>query len=193
MSCFLSCCFTYTHHVLWILPSVRARFGHWRVFDATDATDGEDTIQVREQMFHKCLYAPACLGAPSDDENLRKRYWAPIHHYNAYRPTSTASTAIAANAANASVATSEECLAPGGDRNKWDADTQTCLTDMSYLDLTETCNGLLGHDVVCDNDDDNDGGNDGGNTTHLCRLCDRCATQHQRESGHECSKCPPAR
>ena len=175
-------------------PSVRARFGHWRVFDAidastdtTDATDAEKTIKVREQMFQKCLYAPACLGAASDDESLRQRYWAPINQYNAYRPTATT--------ANASVATPNDCVAPeqGGDRNKWDSDTQTCLTDMSYLDLTETCNALLGHDVLCQNE----GGHIGhightGNTTHLCRLCDRCATQHQRESGHECSKCPPA-
>jgi hypothetical protein len=98
-------------------------------------------------MFQKCLYAPACLGAASDDEGIRKRYWAPIHQYDAFRPTATN--------ANASVATPDDCMAPalGGDRNKWDSDTQTCLTDISYLDLKETCNSMLGHDVLCKDED----------------------------------------
>ena len=115
--------------------------------DGAEVTDAKKTIKVREQMFQKCLYAPACLGAPSDDESIRKRYWAPINQYNAFRPTATN--------ANASAATPDECMAPavGGDRNKWDSDTQTCLTDISYLDLKETCNSMLGHDVLCKDKD----------------------------------------
>ena len=63
---------------------------------------------------------------------------------------------------------------------------------MTYLDVRETCNMVLGHDVLCK---DVEGGEAGEgsepNATHFCRLCDRCANQHQRESGNSCSKCPP--
>ena len=61
---------------------VRAKFGNWRVFDALNAkTKVKDYVKVRETMFQPCLYPPACLGAASDKEDVRERYWAPIEIY----------------------------------------------------------------------------------------------------------------
>lgn len=168
-------------HVVW--SGVRAKFGHWRVYDAV----GLDTnVMVRQQSFAECPFPPACLGAPSTDDLLRGKFFAPIGMYTALR--------IGTNETSAAElpTTQKACDDLGSDRFKWDVGKSACLADMTYLDVKETCNMVLGHDVLCK---DVEGGEAGEgsepNATHFCRLCDRCANQHQRESGNSCSKCPP--
>ena len=82
----------------------------------------------------------------------------------------------------------------GGHQNKWE--DGLCLTDMSFLDLVESCNTLQGHEILCDDPiEEGEGeGKDGQQQQqqHLCRLCDRCLPGHQREIGNTCSKCPDA-
>jgi len=182
-----------TGNVVW--KDVRAKFGNWRVFDALNAkTKVKDYVKVRETMFKPCLYPPACLGAASDKEDVRGRYWAPIEIYLKMDVTFSSmasSSGTSSGNNNASLTwipkTKADCESlANGPRNKWDEENKICLTDMSYLNLIETCNHFLGHDVNCKDQNQTD------NQTHFCRLCDRCANLHQRETGNECSKCPPA-
>ena len=168
-------------HVVW--SGVRAKFGHWRVYDAV----GLDTnVMVRQQSFAECPFPPACLGAPSTDDLLRGKFFAPIGMYTALR--------IGTNETSAAElpTTQKACDDLGSDRFEWDVGKSACLADMTYLDVKETCNMVLGHDVLCKGVEGGEAGEGSEpNATHFCRLCDRCANQHQRESGNSCSKCPP--
>ena len=78
--------------VLW--SGVRAKFGHWRVYDAPNVTRD---IEVRRKIFRPCMYAPACLGATTDDESLRGKYWVVLGKYdNLTHVTNNSGTAMAA-------------------------------------------------------------------------------------------------
>ena len=120
---------------------MRAKFGYWRVYDAPNVTRD---IEVRRKIFRPCMYAPACLGATTDDESLRGKYWVVLGKYdNLTHVTNNSGTAMAAAGITVSnevetkmlPTTSDECMSTvfGGHQNKWE--DGLCLTDMSFLDL----------------------------------------------------------